>query len=502
MKILNCGTQVANKAYKIEVESAYVRALPGFSIVGLANQAIQESKERIKSALSSIGFSFPAQKITINLSPSDIKKEGSHFDLPIAILIALQKQKCQMQDFFVFGELGLDGAIKPTNNIFALILSLAKNEKNISVLVPKSECEKISSIPNVKTYGVNTLKEAIDFFTDEEFAKQCFYENKNDILQNFVTINDENYYFTNEFELDFKDVIGQSRAKRAALISAAGMHNILLEGSPGCGKSMILKRLRYILPPMNLEEILEVAAIKSLNEEEANFCELRAFRSPHHTSSRASIFGGGSSANRAGEVALAHLGVLFFDELPHFSKQVLESLREPLEDKKVLISRVSAKVSYPTDFLFAAAQNPCPCGYSLSLNHDCKCSDLEIKRYKSKLSAPILDRIDISLQMDENRSDENEYCSKDMQEMVLQAFSFQKLRGQKTTNANLNDSEIKIFCTLNENCQTILQKAITRYGLSQRSINKTLKLSRTIADLELSQNIQKSHLLEAISLRV
>lgn len=499
MKKLSCATQIANRAYLVDVESAYVRALPGFSIVGLASQAIQESKDRIKSALLSVGFSFPAQKITINLSPSDMKKEGSHFDLPIAILIALQKDKCEMEDFFAFGELGLDGAIKSTNQIFPLILSLTSDEKIIKVLVPKDECEKIASIPNVEVYGVSHLSEALDFFKDSEFKQKCLHVNTHPIFENALEIDGKKYVLPDRFEFDFKDVIGQTRAKRAALICAAGMHNILLEGSPGCGKSMIIKRLRYILPPMSLGEVLETSAIKSLSEDESSFSSLRPFRSPHHTSSRPSIFGGGSANAKAGEVSLAHLGVLFFDEFPHFAKQVLESLREPLEDKCVLISRVNTKVRYPTKLLFAAAQNPCPCGFLLSEHHACKCSELEIKNYKSKLSAPLMDRIDIFVQMDESRSSENEYSSKSMQERVLKAFKIQKKRGQTETNANLSDEETQKFCQLDFTCKEILTKAITRYGLSQRAINKTLRLARTIADVELSEDIKKPHLLEALS---
>lgn len=501
MKYLNCATQIANQVHKVHVESAYLRALPGFSIVGLASQAIQESKDRIKAALLSVGFSFPAQKITINLSPSDIKKEGSHFDLPIAILIALQKNDCDMKDFFAFGELGLDGSIKATNQIFPLILSLASTCENLKVLVPKSECEKIASIPNIEVYGVQNLKDGIEFFKNEEFANSLLHVSEHKIFSDAIIIHEKKYVVNKQYELDFKEVKGQTRAKRAALISAVGMHNILLEGSPGCGKSMIVKRLRYILPPMSLQEVLECAAIKSNEEIVDSFSYSRPFRSPHHTSSRPSIFGGGSIQAKAGEVNLAHLGVLFFDEFPHFSKQVLQSLREPLEDKCVLISRVNTKVKYPTDFLFAAAQNPCPCGYLLSEHHSCRCSDIQIKNYKSKLSAPLLDRIDIFVQMDEAQSSDTSYTSENMQEKVLCAFEFQKARHQDTTNANLSDKQIAQFCKLDFTCEGILDKAVVRYGLSQRGINKTLRLARSIADLEQSENILKSHLLEALSYR-
>lgn len=498
MKRLNCASIVANRAFKVDVESAYVRALPGFSIVGLPSQAIQESKDRIKAALLSVGFSFPAQKITINLSPSELKKEGSHFDLPIAILIALQKDECDMGDFYVFGELGLDGAIKPTNDIFGLVLSLA-SIAHIKVIVPKSIQDKIASIPNVKTYAIEHLNDAIEFFKNPQCQENFLHENVHEIFSKSITIAQKEYILPHEFPINFSEVKGQTRAKRAALISAVGMHNILLEGSPGCGKSMIIKRLRYILPPMSVSEILQSASIHSNDESRSDFNAIRPFRSPHHTSSRPSIFGGGSANAKAGEVALAHLGVLFFDEFPHFSKQILESLREPLEDKCVLISRVNTKVKYPTNFLFAAAQNPCPCGYLLSESHKCRCSDVEVKNYRSKLSAPLLDRIDIFVQMDEKRDDENEYESSQMQKIVLEAFKMQKQRGQKGFNADLTQSELEKFCSLTPSCQEILEKGIARYGLSHRAINKILKLSRSIADMEQCESIQKSHLLEALS---
>lgn len=500
MKSLQCATLNANKALKVDVESAYVRALPGFSIVGLPSQSIQESKDRIKSALLAIGFSFPAQKITINLSPSDLKKEGSHFDLPIAILIALQKENCELDDFFVFGELGLDGTIKSNNSIFAILLFLAAFlKKSIKVLVPFEAREKIATIPNLEVYGVEHLNDAIEFFKNEELRQNFLHVTTHKIFNNALTIEDANYFLPHSFPLDFKEVKGQTRAKRAALIAAAGMHNILLEGSPGCGKSMILKRVRYILPPMSLQELLEASALNS--EDEGEFSLLRPFRSPHHTSSRPSIFGGGSNQAKAGEVALANHGILFFDELPHFSKQVLESLREPLEDRSVLISRVNTKVKYPTNFLFAAAQNPCPCGFLLSEHHSCSCTELEIKRYKSKLSAPLLDRIDIYVAMDEQKSEEVTYTSSFMQQEVLKAFKRQKKRGQKSFNANLSQKEIEKYCSLDLTCKELLQKATIRYGLSQRAIHKSLSLARTIADLANLSNIDKSSLLEALSFR-
>ncbi len=287
--------------------------------MGLANTSIQESKDRVKSALLALNYKFPPQKITVNLSPSDLKKEGSHFDLGFALSIALQNEPYKFGDIFVFGELGLNGRVKDTAMIFPIILSLAKEKKIKRVLIPKESFEKVSKIPRIEIATCEHLQDAIDFFksSDKKFDKP------KELEFDFLDIDGKKYYYKEQFEIDFYDIKGQEIAKRASLIAAAGMHNILFEGSPGCGKSMCAKRLRYILPPMSLEEILENARLSSINEEEITFEPIRNFRSPHHTSSRPSIFGGGSKGAKMGEVALANNGVLFFDEFPHFQKSVL-----------------------------------------------------------------------------------------------------------------------------------------------------------------------------------
>ena len=501
VKHAKCATLHFNKASQVSVESTFVRALPGFSIVGMADQSIQESRERIKSALSSIDFKFPSQKITINLSPSDIKKEGSHFDLVIALLVATQKEKVTCKDFFIFGELGLDGKVKKTTAIFPIILSLASSHKNLKVLVPNDLLTKIRQIPGVKAFGVETLHEAILFFKEKRFEQEDTTPKNELLFEHSVTIKDKNYFYHHNFDLDFTDVQGQARAKRAMLISAIGMHNILLEGSPGCGKSMSIKRLRYILPPQSIEEILASNAYRAMNEEDEELDTLRAFRSPHHTSSKPSIFGGGSSHAMAGEIALAHNGVLFFDEFPNFSKMVLESLREPLEDHKVLISRVNSKISYDTKFLFAAAQNPCPCGNLLSQTHECRCSELEISRYKNRISEPIMERIDLYVQMSEDTSTVSGQSSKEMLEQVLKAFVMQKERGQNELNGKMNEHETLQYCILEKDASDTLEMARNRFGLSHRGIHKVLRVSRSIADLSGFKKINKEHLLEALSFR-
>ncbi len=500
VKYAKCATLFANKAFSVDVESTLVRALPGFSIVGMADQSILESRERIKSALASIDFKFPAQKITINLSPSDLKKEGSHFDLVVALLVAIQKERFSCENFFIFGELGLDGKVKKTNAIFPIILSLASQQSDISVLVPSEILEKVQQIPNINAFGVETLKEAILFFKEKRYNALNTSSQK-PLSEHFIDILGKRYFYSQNFPLDFSDVLGQHRAKRAMQISAAGMHNILLEGSPGCGKSMSFKRLVYILPPQSIEEILESNAYQSLQEDDAPLSPTRPFRSPHHTSSKPSIFGGGSTQSRAGEIALAHNGVLFFDEFPNFSKTVLESLREPLEDHRVLISRVNAKISYDTKFLFAAAQNPCPCGNLLSQTHECRCSEIEINRYKNRISEPIMDRIDMYVQMSEEQSEERGLSSADMFDGVLKAFVMQKNRGQKELNGKLGERETELFCILDDAAKKSLQMARDRLGLSNRSIHKVLRIARSIADISQSEIILNEHLLEALSFR-
>lgn len=500
VKHAKCATLFFNKATIVNVESALVRALPGFSIVGMADQSIQESRERIKSALSSVNFQFPAQKITINLSPSDLKKEGSQFDLAIALLIATQKERFTCKDFFIFGELGLDGKVKGTSTIFSIILSLASQQTALRVLVPQVLLAKIEQIPNVQAYGVDTLSEALLFFKEKRYLSAPEVKAKN-ISSEKMLIHEKPYFYEAHFPLNFSDVLGQDRAKRAMLIAATGMHNILLEGSPGCGKSMSVKRLRYILPPQSMEEILLSSAYHSFYEEDTPLSPLRPFRSPHHTSSRPSIFGGGSTQSKAGEVALAHNGILFFDEFPNFSKSVLESLREPLEDHRILISRVNAKIAYETKFLFAAAQNPCPCGNLLSRKQECRCSEVDLVRYKNRISEPIMDRIDLHVQMSEEHSNAVSMSSETMHAQVLKAFRMQKERGQTELNGKLNEHDTLVFCIIEPDAKESLTMAHERFGLSQRSVHKVLRISRSIADLQESETITKEHLLEALSFR-
>lgn len=500
MKVVFCATYEGIDAKVVQVESTLTKGLPSFSIVGMASASITEAKERVKSALLSNDFSFPPKRITINLSPSDVKKEGSQFDLSIALMIALDYLNSDFSEWFVFGELGLDGNVKENLHLYPLILSLTNQKIIKKAIVPNAALTKLSKIPNVEFYGVDNLNEAIELLKNQETVIPSIQHS--DIAYPFYEIDGKKYYYTKEYDEDFIDVKGQEVAKRAALISAAGFHNILFEGSPGCGKSMIAKRVRYILPPMHIDEILDVAKLDVLDAKEPLFTPHRNIRSPHHTSTLASVFGGGSHRAMIGEVGLAHRGILFLDELPHFSKSVLEAMREPMQDNKIRISRVNSKVEYPSDFLFIGAMNPCPCGNLLNEKLECRCSDLEIQRYKNRLSDPFLDRIDLTVVMQSaNPDDRASFSSKEFHKKVVEVHIFTKNRGQNSFNAKLNDSEIEKFCLLSDEAKATLEMAISRFALSFRSIKKVQKVARTIADLESSEIIQKDHLLEALSYR-
>ena len=500
MKKLSCATYEGIDAKVVHVESTLTKGLPSFSVVGMASASINEAKERVKSALLSNEFKFPPKRITINLAPSEIAKSGAHFDLCIALLIAVDSLKYDLSDWFVFGELGLDGSVKENIQLYPLLLSLANQKIIQKVIVPHASLDKVSKIPNIEFYGVKTLNEAIELLKNQEQITPNISKSK--INYPLYEIEGKEYFYVKEYDEDFIDVKGQEIAKRASLISAAGFHNIIFEGSPGCGKSMISKRLRYILPPMTMDEILDVAKLQALDFREPDFKPRRPYRSPHHSSTSASVFGGGSFKAKIGEVGLSNLGILMFDEIPHFSKAILESLREPLEDGKIRISRVNSKVEYPSDFLFIGAMNPCPCGNLLDENKECRCSDIEVQRYKSRLSEPFLDRIDLSVTMQNvNVDDRPSLTSKEMHKKVVEAHIFSKNRQQNSFNAKLNDAEIEQFCIMDNEAKDVLDMAISRFSLSFRSVKKIQKVSRTIADLDSNDTICKSHVLEAMCYR-
>lgn len=499
MKQLLCATLEGIEAKTVEVQFTATKGLPAFTIVGMVNTAITESKERVKSALLSNEFTFPPKRLTVNLAPSDLRKEGSHFDLAISVLIALGNNDINMEEWHVFGELGLDGTVAENTLLYPIILSLANKGAITKAIVPNKSLHKLSKIPNISFYGVSTLREALELLT----AKETIAQAQSTTFDFPTTLhNKQPYYHHEHYPLDFKDIKGQEHAKRAALIAAAGMHNLLLEGSPGSGKSMIAKRLQHILPPLNNSEMLDCAKLEILEGKEPSFTPLRPFRSPHHTSTGASIFGGGSHKAQIGEVGLAHNGILFFDELPHFSKNVLEALREPMEDRHIRISRVNTKVTYDANFLFVAAMNPCPCGNLFSKTISCRCTDLEMSRYRSRLSDPFLDRIDLYIQMHPTAAeDKSSYSSHEFHTKVRKAFEHQKKRNQKTLNGSLDDSDLEKYCILEEGGQKVIDQAIGRFSLSFRAVSRILKVARTIADIEGIENIQKEHLMEALSYR-
>ncbi|PNV83060.1 MAG: Fis family transcriptional regulator [Sulfurimonas sp.] len=500
MKMVSCATYEGIEAKVVHVEYTLTKGLPSFSVVGMASASINEAKERVKSALLSNEFIFPPKRITINLAPSDVKKEGSQFDLSIALLIALDYLQDDLCEWFVFGELGLDGAVKENIQLYPLMLSLANQKIIKKAVVPFESLKKLSKIPDIEFYGVKRLDEAIELLKNSANALPNSSYKK--IEYPSYIIDEEEYYFDETYIEDFLDVKGQEIAKRAALISAAGFHNLLLEGSPGCGKSMIAQRLRYILPPLSGDEILDIAKLDALDAKEPEFKPLRSYRAPHHSSTTASVFGGGSHKAKIGEVGLAHRGILFFDELPHFSRIVLEALREPLQDNKIRISRVNSKVEYPSDFLFVSAMNPCPCGNLLNEQKECRCSELEIQRYKNRLSDPFLDRIDLCVVMQQVRSnDKVTISSKEMHSQVIDVHKRARLRGQRRFTAKLSDEEIEKYCVLDSEAKDVLERAVERFALSFRSIKKIQKVSRTIADLDASDIIGKKHLLEALSYR-
>lgn len=493
-----CATSFGTSAKIVEVESSFTRGLPSFNITGLANNSIQESKQRVQSALSNNGFSLPPMKININLFPSDLPKNGGHFDLAIALALQVNNNN---QKWFAFGELGLDGSVKYLDSIYPLLLDISLHYAKVKVIVPECARDLLCMIPHLQFYFVRHLKDALDLLNNPQ---SCADTHKKDLDFPYIEVEQQKYFYPSEFSLDFSDVIGQDIAKRAALVAAAGFHNFLMEGSPGCGKSMIAKRLPYILPPSSMQEMIENVKHQALSKISSFYNPLRPFRTPHQSASKSSILGSATQNEvKPGEVALAHNGILFFDELPHFKKDILESLREPLENNKLAVSRVHSKIEYDTNFMFVAAQNPCPCGNLLSKSKQCRCQDKEIASYHSRLSEPFLDRIDIFVQMSEIEDNANakRLDSASMQKEVFNAFIMQKRRGQQALNGKLDEKGIEKYCILDTECENLLNQATQRFNLSLRSKNKVKKLSRTIADLDQQESIQKHHILEALSYR-
>ena len=497
------STVIGLDAYKIEVEVDLVNSLPSVSIVGLPDAAVNEARERVRSAIKNSSFSFPQKKVVVNLAPADIKKEGTNFDLPIAVGILIEEgviQEEKTQGVAFIGELSLDGTLRSIIGVLPHVLGL-KNAGVKTVIVPKENAKEASLADGITVLSANNLNEVINNFI--ETPLEVVKTNVDEYLAKGV---EESYLY------DFKDVKGQQKAKKALEIAAAGGHNMIMVGTPGSGKTLMAKCFASILPPLELSEALELTKIYSVSGLLANNEPLmvkRPFRAVHHTASANGIIGGGTNP-KPGEITLAHRGVLFLDEIVEFPRNVLEVLRQPLEDGEVVISRAKHSIKYPADFMLLAAMNPCPCGYLGDKEKHCTCTEYQINRYRAKLSGPLLDRIDIQIDVPRLTTDEllntntEAESSVDIRKRVINARKIQKERYKEAgilTNSQLTADMVKKYCKIDESSKEILKLAVTKYQLSGRRYDRVLKLSRTIADLDNSEIITTKHITQALQYR-
>lgn len=497
------ATVIGLDAYKITVEIDVINSIPGISIVGLPDTAVNEARDRVRSAVKNSGYTFPAKKVIINLAPADMKKTGTNFDLPIAIGILVEEGVVESEkigDYAFVGELSLDGEIRGVNGVLPIILGL-KNSGVKNVIVPSINSNEAALVDGINIYGAEHLTDVVNHFVETPLKIKKI--DINEYLQK---------HGENEYIYDFKDVKGQKKAKKALEIAAAGGHNLLMSGSPGSGKTLMAKCFASILPPLELDEALELTKIYSISgllSPDEPLMTKRPFRPVHHTASANGIIGGGSNP-KPGEITLAHRGVLFLDEIVEFPRQVLEVLRQPLEDAKVVISRANHSITYPAKFMLLAAMNPCPCGFLGDKEKQCTCSEFQINRYLSRLSGPLLDRIDLQIEVPRLTSEEllkssaDEESSADIRKRVIKARKIQYERYKNDnifTNSELTPKLIKKYCKIDKQSEELLKTAIVKYQLSGRRYDRILKLARTIADLDGAQDIKQTHLMQALQYR-
>lgn len=487
----------------VTVEIDVSNGLPAYVTVGLPDAGVKESKERVYSAVKNNGYSYPMKKITINLAPADLKKEGPAFDLPIALGLLMASEQLdtpKVERTVIVGELSLSGEIKPVGGILPMVLA-ARDHGFEGIILPEGNRFEASVVEGISIYGVGHIDEAVKHLSDECPLQPCSVD-KEKLFSTTVEKNDG---------VDFNDIRGQENAKRALEIAAAGAHNLLMSGPPGAGKSMMAKAFPSILPDMTMDEALEITKIYSVAGllSGDRIMTTRPFRSPHHTISNVSLVGGGRIP-KPGEVSLSHLGVLFLDELPEFQKSALEVLRQPIEDKRVTISRVNASLTYPASFMLIASMNPCPCGYSGDPTHECRCTENEIRRYAGKISGPLLDRMDIKIEVPAMGFDELEKAPKGENSEIIKkrvnaARSIQNERYEKEHgvyfNAQLTPRHIEKYCSLGNREYALMEKIYKKLNLSARGYHRILKLARTIADLDCAKDINLTHLSEAVQYR-